>query len=411
MPDLNSWHAVVTRVPEPSPHVSLHIVENSGLLFDRRQQLLFSANASAAYIWCCLEESISPTEIVNKLERRFSFGNEQAKRYLTGIIERWREDGLVDVPPCLRVPMPRRAARDAPRWFVPARPTGARAIRPGGAVTGTYDLLDTRFTLDFADEALFDVAHPLLAHLSSRDAPQDRIQLALAREGDEIVLFVNGAAYTSCGALYEVPPMTVGALAYLAVHRSAATYAVHAAAVRWGDRCILLPGDAGTGKSTLVAVLAAEGFEVLADDTVVFEHGTCAMRPVPLGVCVKPGSWPSLWRYYPELRTQPIYRRADGKTVKYIVTNTAGRRPVGRESCRVDVVVYPQYQASARPSLTTLDRPAALSRLLHCFYLLQGMLDEDAVEGLIEWISAPPCYELRYGSASEIVETLRDVCR
>lgn len=398
----------MARAPATSPHVSLHIVENSGLLFDRRQQMLFSANASAAYIWCCLEECVSPTEIVTKLERRFSFDREQARRYFTRIVERWREDGLIEAPIGPDVTPPGAPSCDtSASGATSCRENPSARLR--ATVTGTYDLLDMRFTLDFADPILFDIMHPLIAHLCARGPMRGRLRLALAREQSGATLFADDTPYASCEAMSEVPPMVLTALSELAVHRSSASYAVQAAAVRLGERCILLPGGAGTGKSTLVATLAAEGFEALADDIVLLSHGV--LRPLPLAVGVKPGAWPSLWRNYPGLRSRPTFRLGDGTSVKYVLPGCAptGRQLVDR--IPADAIVFPQYRAQEKATLGGLSRAAALSRLMQSFYLLHHTLDENAVEALIEWVSAAPCYDLRYGSAADTAGLLRGLCR
>ena len=46
---------------------------------------------------------------------------------------------------------------------------------------------------------------------------------------------------------------------------------VHAGVAVWQGRAIVLPGDSGVGKSTLVAALEARGARVLADDMVTFD--------------------------------------------------------------------------------------------------------------------------------------------
>ena len=56
---------------------------------------------------------------------------------------------------------------------------------------------------------------------------------------------------------------------------------VHASAVADGTRAILLAGRAGAGKSTLAAMLARQGMQVLADDGVLLERCPFGIRAVP----------------------------------------------------------------------------------------------------------------------------------
>jgi hypothetical protein len=74
--------------------------------------------------------------------------------------------------------------------------------------------------------------------------------------------------------------------------------ALHAAALRWKGRSIILPGISGTGKSTLAAALLARGGELFSDEVaLVLGDGTLAPIPLPPGL--KSGSWPLLAVDYP----------------------------------------------------------------------------------------------------------------
>jgi hypothetical protein len=56
---------------------------------------------------------------------------------------------------------------------------------------------------------------------------------------------------------------------------------VHAAGVRVGERLLLLVGGAGSGKSTLTALLLARGHRALGDDVVRFGPATGLFEAVP----------------------------------------------------------------------------------------------------------------------------------
>ena len=66
---------------------------------------------------------------------------------------------------------------------------------------------------------------------------------------------------------------------------------IHAAAVSWGGKGILLPGQSGVGKSTTFDGARRYGFDVLSDDLVWLREGdrTVVVRPFPRG----PGNRPT----------------------------------------------------------------------------------------------------------------------
>ena len=62
---------------------------------------------------------------------------------------------------------------------------------------------------------------------------------------------------------------------------SAGALVVHASAVADGTRALLLAGAAGTGKSTLAALMSRQGMQVLADDGALLEGSAPDVRVVP----------------------------------------------------------------------------------------------------------------------------------
>src|SRR5262249_20837379 len=70
----------------------------------------------------------------------------------------------------------------------------------------------------------------------------------------------NGLAPALTPALFE---LCIGFVPY--------RMAIHAAAVEWQGRAVLLPGEAGAGKSMLTAALARAGFGFMSDDLVLLQ--------------------------------------------------------------------------------------------------------------------------------------------
>lgn len=66
--------------------------------------------------------------------------------------------------------------------------------------------------------------------------------------------------------------------------RARGLYSLHAGGVARGDRCLLVSGTSGVGKSTLTAALVAEGFSFLGDDMLFLEadpDGGFVVLPFP----------------------------------------------------------------------------------------------------------------------------------
>jgi hypothetical protein len=85
-------------------------------------------------------------------------------------------------------------------------------------------------------------------------------------------------------------------------------FLLHASAVNIGDACIAFMGRSGWGKSTMAAYMQAQGFPIIADDTVVIDF------PAPEQVVVQPAFsqiklWPDVVQALnglPKAERQPI---------------------------------------------------------------------------------------------------------
>jgi hypothetical protein len=116
------------------------------------------------------------------------------------------------------------------------------------------------------------------------------------------------------------PLLTVTLLELLKRH---SLFGVHAAAVACGDKCVLLAGSSGAGKSTAALALLLAGWSVLGDDLVFLRSEDrleiCAFADeidaslatfTLLPELGEPGEWPKL-AGYGKHQVDPIQLRAD----------------------------------------------------------------------------------------------------
>src|SRR5215469_160959 len=80
---------------QPSPHVTLHIIEEHGVLFDAARQCAYAINATGAFIWCCLDSGLTSAEIVGRLEQAFAITRTGAEDYVASAFRQWRDLQLV----------------------------------------------------------------------------------------------------------------------------------------------------------------------------------------------------------------------------------------------------------------------------------------------------------------------------
>jgi energy-coupling factor transporter ATP-binding protein EcfA2 len=193
----------------------------------------------------------------------------------------------------------------------------------------------------------------------------------------------------------------LAALVRVALERCRAFPALHAAAVDTEDGAVLFAGEAGCGKSTLVAALWAAGHDVRCDDTVVLDGADLRARPVTPYLCLKSGSWPHLDRFLPELACAPGFRRWDGRRARYL------RLPEGDASPAVRAIVFPTYRRGGRAACCRrLDPATALARLLACIDPIGRRFSATDVERLVRWVARTPSFALEYGSTEDALRAV-----
>ncbi|EDP65110.1 HPr kinase [alpha proteobacterium BAL199] len=386
-------------LPKLPDHVSLHFMGSQGLLLDAHRQLLFSATPAATLVWCCLAEFDSRAEVLSELRQRTGLSARRAANCIDEAVQSWRTAGLFDTPGSAlpsALPEPVEFDRDAP---APAVPT----IVPSSEAA--YRLLDTTFAIAFSDPTLREAVDPVIRHLQTAPVARPDAVLVVARDDGGFVVSQVDVGQVRCGHIDEVAPLVHTILAHAAVHRADALCAIHAGAVSVGEGCVLLAGEAGAGKSTLVSGLAAAGWRALCDDTVLLSNDTLEVRPLCGALGVKAGSWPILSDAFPELLQSPVNLRSDGRAVRYLSRNP---HPLDRDRYPVHRIVFPRYDAGAgRGSLEELAPATALTRLMKCAYFLEHPLSPELMERLIQWIAGIDCFEMRYASLADSVRLFR----
>jgi hypothetical protein len=193
----------------------------------------------------------------------------------------------------------------------------------------------------------------------------------------------------------RVPALKL-ALTLLALDGARGIAAVHAAAVSRGGRGVLLPAAAGSGKSTLAAGCALAGWELVADDTTVLEEPGL-LRPLPIALCLKEGSWPVLRRAgLGDVDALATHERLDERLCRYLPAPRVAAPPV-----RLAAIVAPRWSAGARPELRRLSAREGFEALLSQVYPLAGPLTSEAIGRVAALVGETPCFALGYDAMAD----------
>jgi hypothetical protein len=294
-----------------------------------------------------------------------------------------------------------------------ARTAHPRPPPEPAAVIGTYSLVDSIFRLHYGSAQLFEQVHPLIQHraVAGTGSVAKSVDVAVAGEDGGIAVALGQEPIGYCRALEEAAVLVRACLTQLAVTQSGGLCALHAGALCRDGGVLLLPGDAGSGKSTLSAGLAARGFVMLSDDTALIDGKARLARSLPTGLCIKRGACAVLKHHYPQLSALREWRRPDGRLVRYLMPERDVSWAPANAALAVRWIIIPRYGPDRSTALLPLPKHEALVRLLRGVYFLSGALDRHNLERLIDWIGRVDCFELPLSSLDRATELIDELCQ
>jgi hypothetical protein len=194
----------------------------------------------------------------------------------------------------------------------------------------------------------------------------------------------------------------------IAYELSHCLFGLHAAAVFYQGKCVLMPALSGSGKSTLTAALVGSGAFLFADDIVLLTPAPVRMRPVPVVIGLKSGSWNVLAPYHPEIASLPIHLRADDKHVRYLAPSVDTMVPMASQPFPVDFIVIPKFvNDSNAAGLIKISPADGLCRLTEAGYDIRGEMTATCIKELIDWITHIPCYEMHFNQLDNAVSAIQ----
>ncbi|MDK9707816.1 MAG: hypothetical protein OEL83_12275 [Desulforhopalus sp.] len=179
--------------------------------------------------------------------------------------------------------------------------------------------------------------------------------------------------------------------------------AIHAAAVLWGGKSILLPGKSGSGKSSLAAWLALQGCTYLTDELVLLtQDGLIGAftRPISLRrATIKALSGGTIG-----LDLSKCIAGAEGAMVPHRLLNPRWSAATPQLSC----IIFPEFINNQPPVLTRLSKAQGCMQLLGCYVNARNFSGHGFSE-LAENCRNVVSYELKFGSFAGLREVLDPV--
>ena len=177
-----------------------------------------------------------------------------------------------------------------------------------------------------------------------------------------VSIFSDGAVRYRRVARQQLVPLLEWTMNLSVFHRPTQNLLIHAAVVEKAGEAVLLPGEAGSGKSTLCAALVHRGWRLLSDEVAVIRPSDGYLLPVPRPVSLKEGAIEALREFAPTACLGPVWPRTAKGRVAHVLPPTASVQRMD-EPAGPAWIVFPQFRPGAGCQLEPLGKA---DTLLHC---------------------------------------------
>ena len=366
------WDDTRLVAPTTIHHLS---IGGRAILFCEARQVLYGLNSTADRIWRSLAEDGRPVEARRQLTD-LGLADNDARAFVEDATLSWLHGGQLAPQEAL--------AR------LHERATAKRTLR--------IDELTVRINL-------FGVAPDEIDQIFGQFASDQRttaLELSVVSCGDRLFLFEGDRPLGSCGSNEWIPRLKAVLTEHYTVNVRNA-FLMHAAFLVRDNRGILLTGAPGAGKTTLCVALARSGYDYQGDDIVRLESNGKATG-TPFAACVKAPAWPLVASYAPEIADLPVYRRSDGKDVRYLPVPTAKRRPRS-----IDFVLLLSRQPDAKPAFEPVEPLDAFSTLLESAFSARGSISASALKTFGSAMEGAASFRFVYSNLAEAIAAIKDL--
>lgn len=174
---------------------------------------------------------------------------------------------------------------------------------------------------------------------------------------------------------------------------------VHASAITNGKKTILFSAAPGSGKTTIAALLQAQGYQLISDDFVPIDRHSFNCYPLPIAMSVKEGSMQLLASLYPALNQKPLNYISPEKSVRYLPAENQLMNLV----YPVHEFIFIQYNKSVDFVWEKLDPVKAIRLLLDQTWVIPTDGNPDL---LFDFVSQKSFYELSYSNNQKALEAI-----
>jgi hypothetical protein len=377
------------------------------ILFSEEAQCILGLNASAAVVLQELQKGTPAADVQRKLSS-VAATPEEAEQWVSATLQALASHGMIthgqpsSALSGLTIPEDRWSA-DRVASMPPYTPFSPIEERD-------YRLLGTHARIRYSHKGQIRLVDAVIGHLATDETrkPTVVIDLVAGKLEDGYLrsdVYRNEEPVAYASRLSMIGPVVKSVLWQTAINAHDFLFYIHAGVVGTNEGCILLPAQAGSGKSSLTAALTHRGFRYFSDEVALIQRSDFRVPAMPLAICVKSTGWEIMARYFPNIADLPMHWRDDGKRVRYIPPPN----PTNWAPTPVTHIIFPRHEEQTRTAIQPISQSQALGRLMAECLALRQRLDHHTVQELVNWIKRIDCYTLTFSSLDEAADAVAEV--
>jgi hypothetical protein len=218
----------------------------------------------------------------------------------------------------------------------------------------------------FENQYFENYLHPLICHFESTEEFAGMPLFELFAYQEQIVFRFNGEVK---GIWTKDETHLVKGLIFMflinVIHNKTDAdwlMTVHASAITNGKKTILFSAPPNHGKTTIAALLQAQGYKLISDDFVPIDRNSFHAYPFPIAMSVKQSSMDLLASLYPALEQKQLNYISPEKSVRYLESNDSF--DVANDVYPVHEFIFIEYNKSVDFKWEKLDPLKAMKLLL-----------------------------------------------
>ena len=265
-----------------------------------------------------------------------------------------------------------------------------------------YSFNNTIIKVGFDSEKTKSLIHQKYRHLAINHVNSYDVEYAIFNSGDTLFIYKNNQIVGSWDStqLHEFQGKFSMELICSFYNKTEHDWmgVFHASTISKNNRSIMFTGDSGNGKSTLVSILMANGYNVIADDFTPVLRTDFKTYCFPSAISIKEKSYNLIEQLYPELKSFNEYYINELKgNVKYLP-------PISKEtSANCSSVIWVKYTEGKESSMKKVSIQDALKKILPDAWISNKEVNANA---FLKWIEKTTFYELNYSDNNKLIDII-----